>query len=79
MKKHNKKKMTYRELLAHIEKRDEINRQQYEYNKRWISSVEHMVKWLIEFLFSKRRKKKFDAYVKEQQKEKDAVSDETKA
>ena len=70
--------MTYRELLAHIERRDELLMQRFSNAERWISSVEHMVKWLIEFLFSKRRKKKFDAFVKEQQKEKDAVSDETK-
>lgn len=73
-----KKKMTYRELLVEIDKRDNILMQRYSNAERWISSVEHMVKWLIEFLFSKRRKKKFDAYVKEQQREKDAVSDEKK-
>ena len=73
-----KKKMTYRELLAHIERRDELLMQRFSNAERWISSVEHMVKWLIEFLFSKRRKKKFDAFIKEQQKEKDAVPDETK-
>jgi hypothetical protein len=73
-----KKKMTYRELLAHIERRDELLMQRFSNAERWISSVEHMVKWLIEFLFSKRRKKKFDAFIKEQQKEKDAIPDETK-
>lgn len=70
--------MTYRELLAHIERRDELLMQRFSNAERWISSVEHMVKWLIEFLFSKRRKKKFDAFIKEQQKEKDAIPDETK-
>jgi|3_EtaG_2_1085321.scaffolds.fasta_scaffold20440_6 hypothetical protein len=75
MKKHNKKKMTYRELLAHIDQRDEMLMQRFSNTERWISTVEHMVKWLIEFLFSKRRKKKFDEYVKQQQEEQDAISD----
>lgn len=67
--------MTYRELLAHIDQRDEMLMQRFSNTERWISTVEHMVKWLIEFLFSKRRKKKFDEYVKQQQKEQDAISD----
>ena len=67
-----RRKMTYRELLNNIDKRDESIRKDIEFTKNWISTVEQMLNWFLKFILSKRKHKKFFEYVEKQKKGGDA-------
>ena len=62
------RKLTYRELLDQVNKRDTQIVAELQKLSIWISTVERMLNWFIKWYLSKRNYKKFMEYASEEQK-----------
>ena len=65
----SRRKLTYNELYNLFDSRMNALESDLKFTRSWISSVEHMCKWIIDFFFSKRKVNKFMKYVEDKKNE----------
>ena len=63
------KKLTYRELIEQIDKRNQIVIQEIQKNQQWISTVEYNLMWLINYILPGFLGKRFKKYCDKKRQE----------